>query len=508
MRRAGNQLRISAQLVDTTTGFQLWSEVYQHELKDVFRIQEEIAVSIVKALRIELLGDSKDRLVSPGTSNLQAYDKYLEGRDLLQSWTPTAARQARSLFEQALELDPDYAQAYTGLADAWITLREVGNLTLLEATLQSHDAISKAIQINNTLPEAQASLGLCILGGGNNAEAARQFEKAIELDPEYAGAYLLRANLLRDQGYLAEATRVYTQALALDPYNASILENQAVLYAFQGRFEKAIEQLTKLEKNNPERLTVALALSRVWARAGENGKALDYAHVAVELAPQSPVASAVLVDKYTRLGNFDQAQTELQRMNEFASNNETAITAKMRFYLLTGDIEALDQLAGSRIDGIIDNKSMAGTELLFDRAGWAAMARLSLGDARGARALFEKSIPEPESLDSTPSSVRTLALFAQAVNMDGDPEKAADISGIATQLGARVLEQGWGGGQLDYALACVAGSLGSTALALDHLRAAIDAGWEDFNYANHDPALADIIKLAEFQALSDAGSNR
>jgi len=506
VRRAGDQLRISAQLVDTATGFQLWSEVYQHELKDVFRIQEEIAVSIVKALRIKLLGDSRTSLVSPGTNNLQAYDKYLEGRNLLQFGTPLAAQQARSLFEQALELDPVYAQAYTGLADAWITLREVGNLTLLEATLQSHDAISKAIQINNTLPEAQASLGLCILGGGDNEEAARQFQKAIDLDPEYPDAYLLRANLLRDQGYLTEATRVYTQALALDPLNTSILENQAMLFALQGRFEKAILQLEALQQRNPGRLTGAIALSRVWARSGDNEKALEFAQRAVELAPQSPVALAVLVDKYIRLGKFVQAQAELTRLNNVASNNETAITTTMRFHLMTGDIEALDQLAASRLVGIIDNRGMAGTELLFDRVGWAAVARLASGDARSARELFEKGIPEPDTLDPSPSSVRALALFAQALKLDGDPDKAAEIAAVAVQLATQTLEQGWGGGQLDYALACVAASMDSRELALDHLQAAIGAGWDDFIFANHDPALTDIIQSPEFQALSGAAT--
>jgi TolB-like protein/Tfp pilus assembly protein PilF len=508
VRRAGNQLRISAQLVDTANGFQLWSEVYQHELKDVFRIQEEIAVAIVDALEIELLNDAGTRLVSPGTNNMHAYDKYLEGRNLLQSRTPSAARQARSLFEQALELDPDYAQAYAGIADAWITLREVGNLTLLEATLQSHDAISKSIQLNNLLPEAQASLGLCILGGGDHKEAARQFQKAIDLDPEYSNAYLLRANLLRDQGYLTEATRVYTQALALDPLNPSILENQAMLFAFQGRFEKAIKQLVDLDEKNPRRLTGVLALSRVWARSGHNEKALDYARIAVELAPESPVALAVLVDKNVRLGNIDQARAELVRMNKFASNNETAITTTMRFYLMTGDNEPLDQLAASRVEGFLDNENLIGTELLFNRVGWAAMARLALGDARGARELFEQGIPEPAELDPNPSSIRTLALFARAANLDGDPERASEIAILANQLGARTLAEGWGGSQLDYALASVAGATNSTAVALEHLQDVIDAGWDDFIFASHDPALVDIVQLPEYQAMFNAASTQ
>jgi adenylate cyclase len=443
VRRAGDQLRISAQLVDTGNGFQLWSDVYDHELKDVFRIQEEIAHAIVKALRLELLGDPGARMVSPGTDNPMAYDKYLEGRNVLQAQTPSAARQAITIFEEAIELDPDYAQAYTGLADSWIMLREVGNLSLLEATQQSHTAITRALQLNVDLPEAQASLGLCILGGGDKSLAGLQFQKAIDLDPEYINGYLLRANLLRDQGYLAQAMPIYNQALALDPFNLAILENQSLLLAYQGQFDLAIEQLGASEQRNPGRLTGSLISSRVWTLAGDNQKALEYARRSTELAPKSPVALATLLESLLRLGNMEQAQTVLRLMNEAAPDNETAIIATMRFYLVTGDIDALDSLAGSRVAPFIDRPDMSGTELLFERVAWAALARMALGDARGAGDLLEKGIPDPARLDPQPSAANTLALFARARRLDGDLEGAAEIEESEVQLIERARAQGW-----------------------------------------------------------------
>ncbi len=443
VRRAGDQLRISAQLVDTGSGFQLWSDVYNHELQDVFQIQEEIAHAIVKALRLELLGATGTRLVTPGTDSTQAYDKYLEGRNVLQARTPSAAQKAISIFGEALEFDPSYAQAYAGLADSWILLREVGNLSLLEATQQSHAAITKALQLNAALPEAQASLGLCVLGGGAITEAGRQFQKAIELDPEYSDGYLLRANLLRDQGYLAEATRVYNQALALDPFNPAIIENMALLFAFQGRFDTAIEQLTASAQKNPGRLTTSLIASRVWALAGDNEKAREHARRAVELIPESPVALAALVEGNVRLEHLDQAQAALQRMRDTAPDNETAIIATMRYYLMTGDFGALDSLATSRIERFIDKPGWTGTEFLFERVRWAATARLALGDARGARELLERGIPNPAGLDPRPGAVHTLALLARARNLDGDPQGATEIAGIAGQLIDRARAQGW-----------------------------------------------------------------
>ncbi len=503
VRRAGDQLRISAQLVDTGNGFQLWSDVYNHELQDVFLIQEEIALAIVKALRLELLGDPGTRLVTPGTDSTQAYDKYLEGRNVLQARTPTAARQAVSIFEQALEYDPDYAQAYAGLADSWIVLREVGNLSLLEATQQSHEAISKALQLNVALPEAQASLGLCILGGGQTAVAGRQFQKAIDLDPEYSDGYLLLANLLRDQGYLAEATRLYTQALALDPFNPAIIENMALLFAFQGRFDKAIEQLATSVQRDPGRLTASLTASRVWALAGDNVKALEHARQAVDLAPQSPVALAALVVSNARLGNLDEARAALNQMRETAPKNETAIIATMRFHLMTGDYRELDAIAASRIERFIDNPGWAGTGLLFERVSWAATARLGLGDAHGALELLEKGVPDPAGLDPRPATVHTLALFARARFLNGNLEGAAEIATSAGQLTERAQAQGRGGNQLDYALASVAASTDSTDQALDHLRDAINAGWDDVVFADHDPVMVDIVRLPEYRELLD-----
>jgi len=502
VRRAGDNLRLSVSLVDTNDGFQLWSEIYDHELKDIFVIQEQIAHAIVAALEIELLGDAGTVLVSPGTDSTVAYDKYLAGRSKLQVRTPAATREAIALFEEALEFDADYAQAYAGLADSWISLREVGNLTLLDATQRSHAAISKALLLNNTLPEAQASLGLCILGGGPSSEAARQFQKAIDLDPGYSDGYLLRANLLRDQGHLAEATRVYTQALALDPLNSAIIENQALLLARQGLFDDALDQLRELEQRDPARLTGSLAASQVWSLSGNKDKAQQLAERAVELAPESPVALAALVDSNLRRGEPGAARAAFDRMNALAPNNELVITTSMRFHMMTGDFDALDRLASSRLEGVIDGAGYSGSALLFERARWGAVALLGLNDAQGARQLLEKGIPDTGQLDPHPEKIQTLALLARAKSLDGDAAGAADVTAIANRLTDVARSEGWSRGQLSYAAACIAAASGSPEQAVVHLREAVDAGWNDFALADHDPVLADVIQLPAYRALT------
>lgn len=503
VRRSGNQLRISAQLIDTSDGFQIWSDVYNHELDNVFLIQEQIARAIVNSLQIELLGETGERLVRTGTNNPIAYDKYLEGRDALKIRTPLSARHAIAVFEQALEIDPDYAQAYAGLADSWILLREVGNLTLFKATQRSHEAISKSLRLNNQLPEAQASLGLCILGGGSRIEAERQFLKAIDLDPEYSDAYLFQANLLRDRGLLTKATGVYTKAISLDPYNKAILENQALLFANQGRFDEAIEQLTTQSPKSEISLTENLALSQVWALAGNNQKALHHAQQAVSSAPESPVAMALLLESHVRLGNLEQAAIVLANLRESAPENETAIIATMRYYLMTGDYNKLDQLATSRLAGIIEEPGFAGTEILFERTGWGSIALLHLNDPQKAQELLEKGLPPIEKLEPNPESIYKLVLLAQARKLNGDLEGTEVIASNAERLIERAQKEGWGGSKLDYLRATVAAARNQNSLALEHLTKAISAGWNDFVFVEHDPIMLDIIKLAEFKKLNE-----
>ena len=138
---------------------------------------------------------------------------------------------------------------------------------------------------------------------------------------------------------------------------------------------------------------------------------------------------------------------------------------------------------------------------MFDRVRWAATARLALGDVRSAREFLEKGIPDPARLDPRPNVAQTLALLARTRSLESDAEGANAIATSANQIIDRARAEGWGEGQLNYARAVVAASTGSSAQALEHLRAAIAAGWNDVQLASHDPVLADVVQMTEFQAL-------
>jgi len=189
-------------------------------------------------------------------------------------------------------------------------------------------------------------------------------------------------------------------------------------------------------------------------------------------------------------------------MNALAPNNELVITTSMRFHMMTGDFDALDRLASSRLEGVIDGAGYSGSALLFERARWGAVALLGLNDAQGARQLLEKGIPDTDQLDPHPEKIQTLALLARAKSLDGDAAGAADVTAIANRLTDVARSEGWSRGQLSYAAACIAAASGSPEQAVVHLREAVDAGWNDFALADHDPVLADVIQLPAYRALT------
>ena len=501
MDQGSDLVRITAQLIETDGGFQLWSDTFDYELENVFAVQDQIALSIVRELELEFAGRGSN-LVRPGTSNVEAYDAYLHGRHLLQDRTLSAIDEAIEHFDRAIELDPDYAQAYTGLADAWIGKRRIGNLSLLAATQNAHDAISSALRLNSELSEAQTSLGLCVLGAGQERVAATQFAKAIELDPNNANAHQQRANLLRDQGYLDDAMRAYTQALALDPLNATITADQAILIALQGRFERAFELLEPLLAENPEQLSVALAMSEVAGLAGQTERSLQLARQAQSLATDNPIALVRVIDAYLQLGRLDDAEASLNQALAVASENEAVIQASLRFWLVAGHHEELLALTTRRAQLVIDNPGLRDSKMRLERMVWSAIGRLTVNDSAAASELLAKAIPAFENVDPHPQSIHHLALLARSLVLE---ESAAEQISAAVEKGRAIAErvnsQGWGTGDVDYAFAALAAASGAVPDALQHLNDALDRGWRNFAFASQDPAMAALHATAQYQAL-------
>jgi Tfp pilus assembly protein PilF len=341
-----------------------------------------------------------------------------------------------------------------------------------------------------------------MLGGGEQRAAASQFTKAIALDPDNVDAYLQRADLLRDQGFLEDATRAYTQALALDPLNSTIVAEQSILMGLQGRFDRAFDQLESLLAANPERLSVVLAISRVAALAGEAERSLQFAQQAQSLAPDNPIALTRVVDAYIQLGRLDDAEASLDQAQSVAPQNESVLQVTLRFLLVAGRHTELQTMTAQRLQPFINSPGPTESKTHLERLVWAAIGRLSSGDSEGASELLEKAMGSFVSLDPTPQSIHYLALLTRSRVLE-----KSDQATIATALEngqvieQRVQAQGWGTGDVDYALAALAAAGGAVPDALAHLQDAVSNGWRSYLFANQDPALASLHATSEYQAL-------
>jgi len=283
VRKAGDRLRVTAQLVNVSNGYQLWTERYDRQLEDVFAIQDEIAEAIVKALRVVLSPEEKRAIEKPPTENIRAYEFYLRGRQYFHQFRRTGLQSARRMFERAIETDPQFAMAHAGLADSCAFLYMYWDGS--KANLDGADTASqRALELDPELAEAHASRGFA-LSLRREYEAARQeFGTAIRLNPKLFEAHYLYARACVQEGKMEDAVRHYQEAARVRPedYQALYLV-QGPLHAL-GRHEEAKASLMRglqvaerhLELNPDDARALTLGAAALM-QLGERERALDWA---------------------------------------------------------------------------------------------------------------------------------------------------------------------------------------------------------------------------------------
>ncbi|MBO9122306.1 MULTISPECIES: TPR end-of-group domain-containing protein [unclassified Rhizobium] len=323
VRKAGQRVRITGQLIDARNGAHLWADRFDRDLTDIFAVQDEITHAIVDQLKIKLLPEEQEAIAAAPTTNVEAYTYYLRGRQFSHSWTRHYLLMARRMFATAVALDPNYAQAYAGIADCESTLRDwhAGEYTLkgiLELT-------AKALALDPNLAEAHASRGLALHQDGRDGEALVEFEKALALEPDlyeanfhygrflfmqgkFEGAitFFTRASEIRPDDYLSPIhltsacrslglsresehwARVGLEraerALELHPENAGPAHRGALALAHMGRFDEAREWVKRAQLLDPDDIVAQYNVACVHALIGECDQALD---ILEALLPQS-----------------------------------------------------------------------------------------------------------------------------------------------------------------------------------------------------------------------------
>src|SRR5205814_8237216 len=215
IRKAGNRVRISVQLIDARNGYQLWSERFDREIEGIFAIQDEIARSVIDALGLSLTQREERRFLKASTKNVEAYEFYLRARKLFQRWTRQSIELARQMFEQATELDPHFAAAWAGLATAHVHLFSwCGRDPDLQ---KAHNASTRALELDPELADAHVAAGQSFSMEQRYVEAAAEFGRAMELDPTLFDAYYYYARSCFKAGDLNKALKLFQKAHSARP---------------------------------------------------------------------------------------------------------------------------------------------------------------------------------------------------------------------------------------------------------------------------------------------------
>src|SRR5215831_1071274 len=246
VRRAGNRLRITVQLINASDGYHIWSERYDRELQDIFEVQDEITLAVVKALKLRLLGDEKDAVLKRYTNNAEAYQLYLRGRFFFFKRTAEGFRKAIECFEQAIKIDSEYALALSGLADCYTFLGFYEIIAPAEAREKVKAAALRALELDDSLAETHTSFAFYLTTyEWDFLESEKHFKQAIELNPRYALAHHLHAANLIFRGMVEEGISAVTYAIELEPF--TVIFNAALgwWYYLAQRNQEAIAQSLK-----------------------------------------------------------------------------------------------------------------------------------------------------------------------------------------------------------------------------------------------------------------------
>lgn len=290
IRSRGEQLRIQTELIDTDTGAQIWGQQETRDRQELLAFQNEIAARISSSLKVQFSGNEQARAAERYTPNAGAYELYLKGRYHWNERTNEGYRQAIELFRQAIDLDPDYARAYVGLADsqAFLEIEGVPPRDQYETAL---GIIAKALELDATLGEAHASYALLMHNKDwDFTSAEREYRRAIDLTPSYASAYHWCAELLVQLGRFDEAFELYRQAQALDPLSSAIGSDVGLAWHYSRDHDRAMAELRKSIEADPDFSRTYRYLATVYAHVGRYAEAVDAQQEAWLMAGDEPDA--------------------------------------------------------------------------------------------------------------------------------------------------------------------------------------------------------------------------
>jgi len=354
VRKAGNRLRITVQLIDVQSQGHLWAQSYDRELDDVFAVQSDIAKRVADALRIRILPNDEKQIEKKPTKSTEAYALYLKGRYYWNERSKEGLLKSVEYFKRAIEIDPEYALAYAGISDSYGVLGNHGYLPGHEAFTKSKENALKAVQYDDSCAEAHTSLAGALEGEYDWENAEKEYKRALELNPNYATGHHWYSMLLSARDRFDEALREAFRAQALDPLSPMIMAFCGTVYEAMRKYDLAEEQLKK----------------------------------ALEIDPNFVPAHGNLYSVYLREGRYEEAERELDELGRIQPSLQPANRAALA---------ELRAFAGKKEEarGILQELSSARSDI-YIRPYSIILAYVGLGENEKAIEMIEKAYDDGE----------------------------------------------------------------------------------------------------------------
>ena len=339
VRRSGGRLRVSTQLTNAADGLALWGDTYERQMRDVFQVQDEITGSIVSALRLRLAAGTatQQRRGESGTTNLDAYDAYLKGRYFWYQRGADALHRAAGYFERAIALDPSYARAHAGLADALALLPVYGATPADSAYPLARREAERALALDSSLAEAHTTLGLILKSAGQWEPSARAFAHALALDSTYAPAHQWYGETLLITGRVREAVTQLRRAEALEPLSPVISAELGYALALAGDHAGGVAAGRRAIELDSTAWTGSAFLALVYLFHDDAGSALPLALRAVQLAPNVDPLKGILAYAQAKAGHADSARALVTELEAHQRQRGGALTALAMAHAGLGD---------------------------------------------------------------------------------------------------------------------------------------------------------------------------
>ena len=400
VRKAGNRVRITVQLVDAANGYQLWSDRFDREMKDIFEVQDEIALSVADALKVQLLGEEREAVLKRYTNNAEAYQLYLRGRFFFFKRTPEGFRKAIEYFERAIEIDPEYAIAYSGLADCWVFLGFYEAISPLEAEKNLTPLVKKALELDSGLAETRVSSALKMtLYDWDFKGAFGEYKAALAIDDRYAFGHHLDSATLVLAGLGDEAIAAESRAAELEPFTAIFSASLGWWFYLNDRTDEAIDQALRTVEIAPNHFFAHWVLGLCYAHKGQYAEAVASLSAARSMTDGNQHIVADLARVYATMGKREEALRIRAEMETTARTNYVSAANLARVYFGFGDREKFLE----SLENAVEERSVKLPWLLIDpmlEDFWSDPQFRAIAAKVGVKRCYSASIDTARSLEA------------------------------------------------------------------------------------------------------------